>query len=183
MSWLFFVFLGMSYKSKVDLCFIIDSSDTISSTNPSDGSYDNWHLLIQFVVSLARTYIIGPNAAQIGLVQFAKSARVAFPLNAHESQSDIVQAINNIKEIEGPRNTADALFKTRDECFSPDSGDREDVPNLAILITHGAPGSPEAALNAAKELRDSDITVVAVGITVDVDKTVLSKLSSPSSGI
>ena len=172
-------FLGTSYKSKVDLCFIIDTTDTINSTNPSDGSYDNWNLLIQFVVSLAKTYIIGPNAAQIGLVQFAKTAHVVFPLNAHDNQNTMVQAIKNMKQTEGPRNTTTGLFKARKECFSPESGDRKGIPNLAVLITHGTPASPEAALDAAKELRDSEVTVFAVGITDDVDKTFLSKLSSP----
>ena len=161
------------------MCFIIDTTDTINSTNPSDGSYDNWDLLIQFVVSLSRTYIIGPNATQIGLVQFAKSAHVVFRLNAHDSQSDIIQAIEDMKQTEGPRNTAAGLLKAKDECLSPESGDRKDIPNLAVLITHGAPASPEAALDAAKALRDSDVTVVALGITDDVHKTFLSKLSSP----
>ena len=169
----------MTYKSRVDLCFIIDSSDTIANTNPSDGCYDNWNLLIQFVVSLSRTYYIGPDAARIGLVQFAESSHVVFSLNAHDNQNDTVQVLQNLKVMSGLRNVSAALNKARDECFSPELGDRYDVPNLAVLIIHGAPALPEVALDAARSLRDSGVTVVTVGITADVDKTFLSELSSP----
>ena len=172
-------FSEKSCKSKVDLCFIIDSSDTINYTNPPDGSYDNWNFMIQFVVSLARTYSIGPDAAQISVVQFAENSSVIFPLNAHDNQDEIVQVLQHMEIMNDPRNTALAMNKAREECFSPESGDRQDVPNLAVLITHGAPASPEASIDAARALRDSGVTVVAVGITIDVEKKFLSKMSSP----
>ena len=80
-------------------------------------------------------------------------------------------------------------------------GDRADVPNLAVLITHGTHAldlpevrenstghareevarddSPVADLAAARALRDSGVGVIAVGVTDEVDKRFLSKLSSP----
>ena len=161
------------------MCFIIDSSDTINSTNPSGGSYDNWNIIIQFVVSLTRTYSIGPDATQIGVIQFAENSSVVFLLNTHNNQDGIVHDLQNMKLMYGPRDTASVLHKAREECFRPESADRQGVLNLAVLITHGMPTSPEAALDAARALRDSGVTVVAVGITDDVDKNFLRKLSSP----
>ncbi len=38
----------------VDLCIIVDSSGSIRDNNPSDGSYDNWDLLLQFVREVRR---------------------------------------------------------------------------------------------------------------------------------
>ena len=135
--------------------------------------------MIQFVITLTRTYSIGSNATQISVLQFAENSRVLFPLNAFDNQDEIVQVLQNMSLMNGLRDTTAALLKARAECFSPESGDRQDIPNLAVLITHGAPASPEAALDAARALRDSGVTVVAVGITDDVDKNFLSKLSSP----
>ena len=33
----------------IDLCVVIDSSGSIRDNNPSDGSYDNWELILDFV--------------------------------------------------------------------------------------------------------------------------------------
>ena len=135
--------------------------------------------MIQFIVSLSRTYFIGPDAAHISAVQFAENSHVIFPFNASYNQEEIVKKLQNMKVMNGPRDTASALDKTREECFSERSGDRYTFPNLAILITHGAPTSQEAAIDAARALRDSGVIVIAISITDDVDKTFLSKLSSP----
>ena len=44
-----FVFLELVGCDLVDLCIVIDSSGSISDNNPSDGSYDNWKLTLEFV--------------------------------------------------------------------------------------------------------------------------------------
>ncbi len=51
--------------SKVDLCFIIDSSGSIRDNNPSDGSYDNWLLQLEFLTSIVRAFTIGPDDTQV----------------------------------------------------------------------------------------------------------------------
>ncbi len=33
----------------MDLCIVLDSSDSIREQNPADGSYDNWQLVLNFV--------------------------------------------------------------------------------------------------------------------------------------
>ena len=33
----------------VDLCVVLDSSGSIKDRNPTDGSYDNWELILSFV--------------------------------------------------------------------------------------------------------------------------------------
>ena len=45
----------------IDLCIVIDSSGSIRDNNPSDGSYDNWELMLVFVqeVIIARDAFIG----------------------------------------------------------------------------------------------------------------------------
>ncbi len=37
---------------RIDLCIVIDSSGSIRDNNPSDGSYDNWSLMLNFVVEV-----------------------------------------------------------------------------------------------------------------------------------
>ena len=37
----------------VDLCVVLDSSGSIKDRNPTDGSYDNWELILSFVKGVA----------------------------------------------------------------------------------------------------------------------------------
>ena len=175
-------FLGITCKSAVDVCFIIDSSDSIMSSNPPDCSYDNWNLLLQFVSSLSRTYYTGQNATRISAVAFAEEAEVIFPLDAYEHSQEVTETLLRMIHMNGSQNTAAGLHKASNECFNSEYGDRADIPNLAIIITHGMPSSKarrEAALKEAVVLHEAGVTVIAIGITGAVDKTFLSQLSSP----
>ena len=42
-------FFPASVCSMLDVCIVIDSSGSIRDNNPSDGSYDNWSLMLNFV--------------------------------------------------------------------------------------------------------------------------------------
>ena len=44
-----FVYLELVGCDLVDLCIVVDSSGSIRDNNPSDGSYDNWKLTLEFV--------------------------------------------------------------------------------------------------------------------------------------
>lgn len=43
---------------QADICFLIDSSGSIRDNNPTDGSYDNWQLLLNFVKSIINHFPI-----------------------------------------------------------------------------------------------------------------------------
>ena len=144
--------------------------------------------MLQFIASLSKTYFIDHEMyphhspldyyTQIGVVAFSEEAQQVFPLNAHKNKQDVAQAILKMKPWGWPRNTDAALHKTRNSCFNSKAGDRVNVSNLAIINTYGMPSSPESTLQAAMALKEAGVTIMAIGITDDVDFTFLSKLSS-----
>lgn len=76
-----------------------------------------------------------------------------------------MRAIANVPYNYGSTNTANALRTTREIMFTPQHGDRHDVPNFAIILTDGVSTVnsmhtiPEAELT-----REAGIIVYAVGI-------------------
>ena len=172
------LFIEPTCQSKVDLCFIIDSSGSITENNQPE----NWLLQLQFLAALARAFDVGPDASQIGAVVFSNIVRLEFPLNAYTNRDDIQNAILNIAYIGQTTNTPEALIQTRTQCFNPSNGDRRDVDNLAIIVTDGVPFPAELrqpAIEEAKRLRDTGVIMVSVGITDIIDEDFLKEMSSP----
>jgi len=57
----------------------------------------------------------------------------------------------------------------RTEIFSVANGDRSDVPNVAILITHGIPTREYRRLpDEVRRIKDSGTRIVTVGVTKEV---------------
>ena len=68
----------------------------------------------------------------------------------------------------------------KEDICNPDNGDREDMPNVIILITddHSTRETNLTQLEADK-LRDRDITTFVMGITTEVNITELDGLALP----
>ena len=166
-------------QSKVDLCFVIDSSGSIRDTNV--GTADNWQQQLEFIAALSSAFIVGPDDSRVGVVVFGSDANLEFNLNAYDNNADLAQAIRRIPFIGGVTNTRDALIATRTQCFNPSNGDRNDVSNLAIVITDGTPfpeSNRQPAINEARALRNAGAVMISVGITNSVDEAFLKEISS-----
>ncbi len=176
------VFSAPTCESQVDLCFVIDSSGSIRDNNPSDGSYDNYNLQLEFLTNLVRAFSIGPDATRVGAILFSEQVILQFALDTYDTAGDISTALLSTPYLGQTTNTPQALIQTRAECFSAANGDRPNVPNLAIVVTDGVPfpdSRRSPALDEAKALKDSGATVISIGITDNIDADFLREMSSP----
>ncbi len=165
----------------MDLCLIIDSSGSIRDNNPKDGSHDNWILQLEFLSTLVGAFSIGLDATRVGAVVFSEQVILEFALDAYDNANDIKNAIESIRYLGQTTNTPAALIETRRNCFGG-SGDRSNVDNLAIMITDGLPFPSTRrgpAIEEAKLLRDSGVTMISIGVTDVIDPEFLKEMSSP----
>ena len=167
----------------MDLCFIIDSSGSIRDANPPDGSYDNYQLQLEFVNKLVDLFTIGSDATRVGAVVFSDSVNLVFSLETYTDAQSVKDAILNIPHLNQRTNTPEAFKVTRTECFNVATGDRPNVPNLAIFISDGKPWPPETRTEPAKfeaeALKDSGAFLLVIGITEGIDMEFLQTISSP----
>ena len=169
----------MTCEILVDICILVDSSESIRRANPPDLSFDNWQLVLNFINNIIDEFPIGDHGARIGVVSFSNSARLEFSLNQFDTKEQIKDAVRRIPYYNAWTNTAEALIKARTECFRPLSGDRPQAKNIAIVITDGIPTLNAYAVGQeADALKALGVTMLAVGITNEVNAETLRTLSS-----
>ena len=169
-------------KKPLDICLIIDSSGSIRDYNPPDGIPDNWQLQLEFLATVIGAFTIGPDDTRVGAIVFSAETTLAFSLNTYTTKDEIQNAIRNLAYMGGLTNTPEALIQTRLQCFNSTTGDRPGVDNLAIIMTDGTPYPPETrdpAIREAATLRDTGVTMIAIGVGDAIDENFLKKMSSP----
>ena len=169
-------------EKPIDLCLVIDSSGSIRDKNPKDGRFDNWQLQLQFVGDLVKGFTIGQDATRVGAIVFSEDVIFKFTLSEHDNTDAIVESLNEFSYLGSTTNTPEALLQTRTQCFNVANGDRQNIDNLAIIVTDGLPYPPyrkQPALEEAKALRNSGAAIVSVGITDKIDEGFLKDMSSP----
>ena len=65
-----------------------------------------------------------------------------FHLNQLTTREEAVDAVNGIAWRRGRTNTASALRYARTDMFTETNGDREDVINVAVVVTDGGSNMP-----------------------------------------
>ena len=165
----------------MDLCLVIDSSGSIRDNNPPGGTPDNYELQLSFLANLIAAFNIGPDGTRVGAIIFSEQVILEFTLSQYDNSDAIVQAILASPYLGETTNTPEALRQTKLQCFNVATGDRPNVPNLAIVVTDGVPFPADRrtpALDEAMALRDTGASIISIGITDAIDEDFLKGMSS-----
>ena len=163
-----------------DIVFMIDGSGSIRDTNPRDRSYDNWELLLNFIVTMVDKLNIGLNQVLIGVVKFSTDAETVFHMNQYTDKNLLKEAIRGIRYKGGHTNTVGGIRIMHDVEFTPQNGDRSGVPNIAVVITDGgSTQNKSSTIPEAIRARNDGIKIYSVGITSRVNEAELRDISSP----
>ena len=137
---------------------VVDGSASITPVN--------FETLIEFVVRVTRQFDISPERTHMGLVQFSQLSFLEIGLGTITDDGDLERAIMNIRYQEGgSTNTGAAIRQATNELFN--SPQARDVSKLMFLFTDGNPTNETDAEIASEEARSRDITITAVGITIN----------------
>ncbi|XP_037136411.1 uncharacterized protein col6a3 isoform X2 [Syngnathus acus] len=142
---------------KRDIVFLLDGSE-----NTRNGFSD----IKLFLKSIVESLYVSENQDRVSVVQFAEKPNVNFYLNSHKSESDVMNAIDNLRHGGGGRrlNVGAALQFVRHSVFTSSSGSRrlEGVPQILILLT--TVPSADDARSPALALKDHEIMSVGIGV-------------------
>ncbi|KAH3749755.1 hypothetical protein DPMN_184266, partial [Dreissena polymorpha] len=143
--------------AQFDLVIILDSSTSVQ--------IQNWNTMLAATQTLVSGLDIDNGNVRVGVVVFSNNATVELFLNSHLSKHTLIEAIGRLKYTYGQTNIADALHTTRTEMFTRANGDRENIPNVAILITDGnSTINIERTIPEAQAARHRGILLYAIGI-------------------
>ena len=138
----------------------------------------NWGLVKDFIVRFVNHLPPGRDRNHYGLVQFSRNSQREFGLDRYYQEQALATAILNIRNLGEQTNTQAGLRQLRQEVFGR-GGDRQNVPNIAIVITDGRSTEQVGrTLLEADLLKDTGALVIAVGITNEVNTTELRGIAS-----
>ncbi|XP_039271794.2 collagen alpha-6(VI) chain-like [Styela clava] len=134
-----------------------------------DGSYSvghsDWEVVKSFMINITQRFEIGPNAVQVGVVQYASQQRIEFALKDYNDSSALHGAIRNLKWMMGDTHTAEALGFARQYALTPEAGARgSNVSKMLIIVTDGDPQDSREINEAAAAIRAAGWRVFAIGV-------------------
>lgn len=150
--------------------FVLDESGSVGQ--------NNYEIVKNFVIDMVKHFDIGPHNVRIGLITFSNMAILHFQLNQYNTSESIVNAIKNLPYHHGLTYTDAALKLLKSSSFVKSHGDREDAPNIAIVITDGRSHNSQATVAAANALKKDGITIFSIGIGNSVASQELNGMAS-----
>ncbi|CAI9724609.1 Hypothetical predicted protein [Octopus vulgaris] len=155
-----------------DVIFAIDSSSSISTADFAKQQ----KFLADFVKY--NKLVISDSNVHIGLYTFADKSIQNFRLNSYKTKKDILDALNNLVQIQGVTYTHLVLQDILSNGFSTTSGARANAHHVVVLITDGQSVFRKKTIDAGKALQHAGIQVYAIGVGNATDHTELNAIAS-----
>uniref|UniRef100_A0A8C7EDV7 VWFA domain-containing protein n=1 Tax=Nothoprocta perdicaria TaxID=30464 RepID=A0A8C7EDV7_NOTPE len=142
---------GCKETEEADIYFLVDGSGSINVSDFKD--------MKTFMNETIRMFQVGANMVRFGVVQYAETTRTEFVIGQHNSIKALSEAIWNIWQIGGGTQTGNAL-RFMKSLFKKTV--RNNVPQILVVITDGE--SQDKVAQSAKELREQNIVILAIGV-------------------
>ena len=135
----------------LDVVFLLNSGTDIPD--------DDWNLMTTLSRDVAYYLYPSTYGSHVAQVEFGGNASVIHGLNT--------QLVNSgrSESIQTGRNISDAIDTTRRLVLNNTDGDRPEVPDVIVLITHGLSDDKEDAIAEATRMKSEGIRIVCVGMT------------------
>ena len=159
--------------AEVDMVIILDSSTSVGQ--------DNYKKMLQFCKDFLHAANIDSGSVRVGIVSYSTKVTVEFQLNDYNKKADLFSAIDKIPWRYGSTNTADGLLTMHSEMFTAANGDRDGVPNIAIIVTDGVSNiNSRRTITEAEDARAKGIHIYAIGIGLTDTREVNGIASVPA---
>ena len=174
---MFCIFVGLECAKDFDLVFVIDSSGSIVRAG-----FGNFQKIKDFVKDIVNGFNIGFDKTHVGALIFSSSVYIkkVFGLDDHYTKSGINSAIDKVIYPSGGTYTGKALRMAREKIYT-ESGDREDKPNVVIVITDGI--AHDDVEGPANQLRNLPAAIFAIGVGKIIDRAELEKMAGSPANV
>uniref|UniRef100_UPI003AAAA8F2 collagen alpha-6(VI) chain-like n=1 Tax=Centroberyx gerrardi TaxID=166262 RepID=UPI003AAAA8F2 len=149
----------------IDLVFLIDGSGSINM--------QDFQKMKDFMKSVVNRSVVGQNKVHIGVMQYSSSQRLEFPLNRYYDKGEMLNAIDDMQQINGGTLTGGAISEVS-QYFDVFRGGRPDLSQILVVITDGE--SQDGVKGPAEALRAKGVTIYAIGV-VNANTTQLLEIS------
>ena len=151
-----FFFLAGYDTAKMDIMFVIDSSNYLS--------LENFKRVKSFVKNVIRYFRIAPSHVRVGVLTYSTYVRDEMNLNSYKNLRQVLRAIDRIPYMRGAEYDNRALNYLARFSFTYRYGARPHVVSVAIVITNGRSNNLLWTTEQANFLKRKDVKVFVVAI-------------------
>lgn len=167
------LFIPVCQDNPLDIAFIVDASSSVGN--------DQFRLVVDYIKSVLSTTDIDGGKVHAAVLTYSTDVAVHINLNDFKTRKEFYGALDGIPYIPGWTNAAEALRTVRTQVFTPKTGDRVEVNNVALLITDGQSNiNKNRTILEARNLKMAGIHVLAVGVGLASLGEVDSIVTSPA---
>ncbi|XP_069121966.1 uncharacterized protein [Argopecten irradians] len=164
---------GCSNTKKIDLAFVMDQSNSLSSD-------DNIRSKM-FIQDIINDFSISTEKTRVAMVTYSTHARTRFYFNTYNSKSDVSNAIDSIPFDAGSTATDEALKKVLNDVFQVSHGSRLDAVKVLVVITDGVSNDRLNTIHAAEDIHANNIVTFTIGVGSHINNEELNDIAtSPS---
>ena len=156
----------------IDITFVVDTSGSIGRRN--------YQRMKEFIVDFVRNFDIGPDAAQIGVIQYNRRAFDTIKLDEFQNEADLVSAIDSLDYFRGGTYTGNALTQMLDAyegIINWYSQPREGSKKAVVVLTDGKARDDEVVEEASRRMVDNEIDSYAIGIGKNIAEEELAAIA------
>lgn len=114
-----------------------------------------------FMKEVVSKSAVGQNEVHIGVMQYSTLQQLEFPLNRFYTKNEMIEAIDNLRQIGGGTHTGEAIEQVS-QYFDTDRGGRPNEKRRLIVITDGE--SQDQVKSPAQRLRAKGVLTYAIGV-------------------
>jgi len=138
-------------RRALDVVFLLDASSDVTSTD--------WISSVDLVTQVSSQLNVSTSGSHVGLVMFAANTSIVQPLTQQPP------TLNNLSTTsQRGRHLATAMLNTQSAMFNNKRGDRPQVADVLVIITHGVSDQPQSSVTAAERLKSDGMQIITVGI-------------------
>ena len=154
-----------------DLVFVIDGSGSIRQAGAG-----NFDLMKTFIKMLIEGFSVDYDKTHVAAVIYSSSVYVkkVFGLGSYYNHQAIFKAIDAMMYPSGGTYTGKAISFVRTRIYTPRQ-DREDVPNVCIIITDGK--ADDEIKGPSQALLNTGTTIFALGVGKNYDINELDEMA------
>ncbi|XP_014771109.1 collagen alpha-6(VI) chain [Octopus bimaculoides] len=158
------------FEEKADIVFVLDGS---SSIWPPD-----FRKQLEFVNYFIDQIDIGENEVRIGVVNFSKNAEPSIYLSEFDDKLKLKERVLQVSQEHKNTRIASALNLLTSTMFTTERGARKNVRHIAFILTDGISQEVKKTQLAAKQCRDANIELFAIGIGNETNDEELKGIAS-----
>ncbi|XP_062424460.1 collagen alpha-6(VI) chain-like [Rhea pennata] len=157
---------GCKETEEADIYFLIDGSWSLD--------YSDFLDMKNFLKEVIRHFSVGLNRVRFGLVQFSHIKELEFEINKYKTTSDLMKAIENVRQIGGNTSTGEALAYMKPLFEKARKQRGVTISYHLVVLTDGE--SQDSVKEPAMELREDQINIYAIGVR-EANKTQLYEIA------